>query len=113
MLSKQNKITRPSFPHYKEQKTVWSGSVLCVQSYKTTESKEGRQQFAVVVSKKQSVNAVNRNSFKRHVLRVVHAHIVDLNKQIPQKHIVFPKIHLKGINKEMIEDDVLKFISKK
>lgn len=104
MLPKKHKIIRADFPTHKDKKFLWTGNVLRIQSYRG-EIKDNVQ-FAVVVAKKQSKSAVERNMFKRSVYFALAEALSLLKRSSHKTHVIFPKKHIAEISKTEILRDI-------
>jgi|SRR3989338_7250218 len=99
MLPRQHKLSRATFPAYKDSRLNWVGSVLRIQVYSslgtatTQENKQGKRPplFAVVVAKRFAKSAVFRHEFKRQVLRIVATELSRFKALPYSKYVISPK----------------------
>lgn len=108
MIPQKLKISRPSFPPYREQKRAWTGNVIKISCY----GEEGgtEQSFAVVVSKKQFSAHVQRNYFKRIVFNEI-KRTINVFKNAPfGKFVFYPIGSVESITPHSIEIDVAGFV---
>ena len=107
MIPKKLKIGRPSYPSYREQKSLWVGKSIKICCYGETGATE--QLFAVVVSKKQFSTHVQRNYFKRIVFSEI-KRTVHVFKNVPfGKFVFYPIGNVEPITTLSIEADVADF----
>jgi ribonuclease P protein component len=119
MLPRQNKLSRASFPSYKEHHLTWVGSVLRIQSYPPAATEVAHERdhgvipplFAVVVAKRFGKSAVLRHAFKRQVLSSI-AIALKQFEQLPYgRYVLLPKGELVHLSPLSIAQDIHDFIS--
>ncbi len=88
MLPKNRKLTRHTFPSYRERRVTYDGKSVRVVSYLG----EGPQKtlFSVVVAKKHSNNAVERHCFKRRVFSALLPLFPAFDHFVHGKVLIFP-----------------------
>jgi RNase P protein component len=88
MLSKDRKLTRHTFPSYRDRRSTYDGKAVRVVSYTGT----GPQKtlFSVVVAKKHSNNAVERHLFKRRALAALFPLYPAFDHFVHGKVVIFP-----------------------
>jgi len=118
MLPRQHKLSRATFPAYKDPRLNWVGSVLRIQAYPSVvlktphENEQGKTVplFAVVVAKRFAKSAVLRHAFKRQILRIVAVELLRFKALPYGKYVVSPKGALAATPFPSIVKDVEDFL---
>ena len=108
MLPKHQKLSRTSFPHYKDRKFSWTGKALRIYAYRSDKS-GFPPRFAVVVPQHSSTGAVGRNRFKRQVMMMLGESMARFAKLPYCKYVIFPKEHLRTLVRGDIKKDMQVF----
>lgn len=108
MLSRTNKLSRTSFPSYKDSRRVWAGTALRIEAYPGQQTPPPL--FAVVVAKRLGKSAVLRHAFKRRVLEVVRGELKRFQDLPYEKYVVLPKGPLSSVTRASIVADIEQFL---
>lgn len=109
MLPKDRKLTRHTFPSYRERRSAYDGKAVRVVSY--IGAGPQKTLFSVVVAKKYSNNAAERHLFKRRVFSTLLPLSPAFDHFVHGKVVVFPLRKVDTITFADIRGDFDAFLS--
>lgn len=109
MLPKEHKLSRVTFPKYKDPKKTWAGISLRVQY--TYSNSTDRARVAVVVPKKIHALAVRRNELKRAIFQSIERYGGSFLKKCGMKVVIFPTKKETVISLHLIDEDIQEFVA--